>query len=314
MNSFQREAMTITVDSLLAKTDEAPVLFTQFVDKVSKYGRDCLYCFVENYDMPYYSGIISVTANLQWTSIRCKGKEKVLEIQNYIKGTSNYDDYAKRYFVDCDFDDNSALDDEIYVTPTYSIENFYVSEDCMRKILETEYEIDPVVDEELFNKTMGHYKTKRDEFNQAVLEFNAWYACLHENPLWNHKNVSLSASFPKVLLNYKIENPIEQSYTIADIEVMYPNAIRLEQNVIDAKKMYLSENLCMRLRGKYEIEFVYRYIQFLNKDAGTNKREYTKKKKNYTFSLDGAVTAMSQYADVPEGLKYYIKEGKRLIE
>lgn len=306
--------MTITVESLLAKTEEAPVLFTQFVNKVSRYGHDYLYCFVENYDMPYYSGIISVIKDKQWTSIRCKNKKNVLEIHDYIKDIPIYTDYAKRYFVDSDFDDNSALDDDIYVTPTYSIENFYVSDECMRKILETEYEIDPVVDEELFNKTMGHYITKRDEFHQAILEFNAWYACLKECPLWNHKNVHLSTTFPKNLLNYKMDELIEQSYTIDDIEAMHPDVIHLKQDIIEAKKRFLSEDMCMRFRGKYEIEFVFKYIQFLNNDAGTKQRQYTKKNKNYTFNFDSAITAMSQYADVPEKLKYYIQTGKRLVE
>lgn len=305
--------MTITVDSLLSKTEEAPVLFTQFVNKVSRYGKGYLYCFVEDYDMPYYSGIISVIKNKQWASIRCKNKKNVLDIHDYIKEIPIYAGYAKRYFVDCDFDDNSNLDDDIYVTPTYSIENLYVSDECMRKILETEYEIDPVVDEDLFNKTMGHYKTKRDQFHQAILEFNAWYACLKESSLWNHKNVHLTTTFPKNLLNYKIDEPIEQLYTIDDIEAMYPGVIHLEQDIIEAKKLFLSENMCMRLRGKYEIEFVFKYIQFLNNDAGTKQRQYTKKNKNYTFGLDGAITAMSQYADVPEELKYYIKTGEKYI-
>ena len=87
--------MTITVDSLLAKTEEAPVLFTQFVDKISRYGHDYLYCFVYNYDMPYYSGIISVIKDKQWTSIRCKNKKNVLEIHDYIKDITIYADFCR---------------------------------------------------------------------------------------------------------------------------------------------------------------------------------------------------------------------------
>ena len=302
--------MTITVDSLLTKTEEEPVLFTQFVDKVSKYGHGYLYCFVENYDMPYYSGIISGISNMQWTSIRCKSKKNVIGIHDYIKEISIYSSYDKRFFVDSDFDDDAKLDDDIYVTSAYSIENYYVTDECMRKVLETEYEIDPVVDHELYNKTIEHFKTKRDEFHKAILEFNAWYACLKECTLWDLKGVRLNSTFPKKLLNYSIEKPIKQSYTINEIEAMYPGVIHLEQNVIETKKQFLSENMCMRLRGKYEVEFVYKYIQFLNNDAGTKQRRYTKKNKNFTFNFDSTITAMSQYADVPQGLKHYILTGK----
>ena len=301
--------MDITVEGLLAKAEEAPVLFTLFVDKISHYGENFLYCFVEDYDMPYYSGIISALFTNEWTSIRCKGKEQVLKIFNYIKDIEQYSHYKKRFFIDRDFDDNSSLDKDIYVTPSYAIENFYAMDDCMRKILETEYEIDPISDEELFNKTITHYQTRREEFHQATLLFNAWYACLHEDPSWSHDNVSLNHIFPKSLLNYSIDTPIVASYTILDIEAMYPGVPHIANDVINIKKASLSTDLTLNLRGKYEIEFVYKYILFLNKDAGTRSRQYTKKNKNYNFTLDGAVTSMSQYAHVPENLRHYIING-----
>lgn len=301
--------MKFSVENLLSKTEDAPVLFTQFVNKISKYGDDYIYCFVEDYDMPYYAGIISALSTDKWTSIRCKGKEKVLEIHDYIKDLDSYKHYKNRFFVDRDFDDNSSLDKDIYVTPSYSIENFYSMDDCIRKVLETEYEIDPVVDEELFNKTMTHFQKKKEEFHKASLLFNAWYACLHDDSSWTHDDVSLDKTFPKSLLKYHIENPIVASYTIADIEKLYPNAIQLENNIIEKKKTSLSTNLTYNLRGKYEIEFVYKYVLFLNKDAGTKGRQYTKKNKNFTFGLDGVITAMSQYAHIPENLKYYIIHG-----
>lgn len=122
-------------------------------------------------------------------------------------------------------------------------------------------------------------------------------------------SVCLSTTFPKKLLNYRIDEPIEQSYTIEQIEELYPDVTHLDQDIIEDKKRFLSENMYKRLRGKYEIEFVFKYIQFLNNDAGTRQRQYTKKNKNYTFGLDGAITAMSQYADVPKGLTDYITTG-----
>lgn len=301
----------VTVEELLDKAEEAPVLFMKFKDKVSKYGINRIYCFVEDYDMPYYSSIITALSDMEWTSIRCKGKEKVIEIHDYLKDMETYTQYKKRYFVDKDFDDNSDLDDDIYVTPSYSIENLYLTDDCMRKILETEYEIDPIDDEEIFNRTMALFQSQREEFHQAVLLFNAWYASLHEDPSWCHAFVDLDDKFPKELLKYSIDNPISCDYTLEDIENKYPEAVKIQPSKIEGKKLELSSNILYNLRGKYEIEFLYKFITFLNQDAGTKKRLYTKKKKNFSFNMDGTITAVSPYATIPIDLKYYIITGQR---
>lgn len=302
----------VTVDELLEKAEEAPVLFMKFKAKVSLYGESRIYCFVEDYDMPYYSALINALKAEDWTSIRCKGKEKVLEIHDYLKDMQSYNQYAKRFFVDRDYDDNSSLDDDIYVTPSYSIENLYLTDECMRKVLETEYELDPVDDEEIFNKTMSLFQSKRDEFHQAVLLFNAWYACLHDDPSWSHDDVCLDNKFPKDLMAYSIENPITCTYSLADIESKYPVLINVTTQKIEDKKKALKVNLTYNLRGKYEIEFLYKFILFLNQDAGTRARQFTKKKKNFNFGLDGALSAVSQYATIPEDLKTYISTGIRV--
>jgi len=303
--------MMETVDELLAKTEEPPVLFVKFTDKIAKYGLDCLYCFVEDYDMPYYAGIISSLTDKTWTSIRCKGKDNVLSIYEYIKDMEFYKQYDKRFFVDKDFDNNSNVPKDIYVTSAYSIENYYIMDECMRKILETEYEIDPVGDEELFERTIAHFKSKREEFHNAVVYYNAWYACLHDDPNWSHEQISLNSTFPKKLLTIDIENSMEQTYTLEDIETLHQTDFYVEEQQINQKIATLSTDYCSNLRGKFEIEFVYRYIIFLNKDAGTKARRFTKKKKNFNFTLDGALTAMSQYAVIPDGLKHYVKTGVR---
>lgn len=300
----------VSVETLLNKAEEAPVLFMKFRDKVLKYGDSRIYCFVEDYDMPYYSALITAIMSDDWTSIRCKGKERVLEIHDYLKNMDSYSHFKKRYFVDRDFDDNSSFEDDIYVTPSYSIENMYLTEECMRRILETEYEIDPVGDEELFNKTMALFISKKEEFHQAVLLFNAWYACLHEDSSWNHNHVCLSDKFPKDLLNYSIDRPIVSHYTISDIENKYPAATKISSDKIEAKKTQLSSNMTYNLRGKYEIEFLYKFINYLNQDAGTRRHWYTIKSKNYTFGMDSSISAISQYATVPECCKTYINTGK----
>lgn len=303
--------MKITPDILLAKKEEAPVLFTIFENKVAKYGEKRLYCFVENYDMPYYSSPILNNGNKDWTSIRCNGKRKVLEIYEYIKDISEYKKYTKRFFVDADFDNNSNISNDVYVTPGYSVENFYIHEECMRKILETEYEIDPVGDKELFDKTMSLYKLRLDQFHQAVVKLNAWYACLVSDKGLSRDGVNLGKKFPTDLLKYSIDKDITATYTLQDIEKKFPKASKLDCSLIASKEKELIGKPYL-LRGKYEIEFLIKFIKFLNKDAGTVGRQFTKKSKNFSFNDDGVLTSLAPYSYVPNSLKLYIRNGKRL--
>lgn len=303
--------MGFTPEALLAKTYEAPALFVQFVHKVSEYQETRLYCFVEDYDMPYYSSPIRNISGLECTSIRCHSKEKVIGIYNYIKDLAIYRKYAKRFFVDADFDDNSTLPQDIYVTPGYSIENFFVQEDCMKRILESEYEIDPVEDQVLFVKTMSFFNLRLRQFHQAVALFNAWYACLHSDSRWNHKDVSLEKKFPEDLLSYNIQTDITATYTLADIHSKYQNTPEIEESLVELKKTELLSNP-QKMRGKYELEFLIKFIKFLNNDAGSRSRQYTKKRKNFTFADDVAMTSLAVYSCVPEDLKNYIRNGTRV--
>lgn len=310
MNFLIISNMEYTRDNLLKKKYEPASLYMIFANKVDEYGENKLYCFVEDYDMSYYSSPVRNNSELDWISIRCHGKKNVIGIFNYIKDMPRYSIYAKRFFVDADFDDNSTLSKEIYVTSGYSIENFYVDEDCMKKILETEYEIDPVEDRVLFERTMSLFTLRLSQFHQAVVLFNAWYACLYSDCRWNRQSVSLGATFPTDLLKYKIQEDIKATYTLADIQKKYQDAPIIDERLVEEKKKELLDNP-QKMRGKYELEFLIKFIKFLNQDAGTRKFQYTKIIKNFSFGDNVALASLSTYSSVPKDLKNYIRTGIR---
>lgn len=302
-------AETISIaDKLLEKAEEAPVLFLRFENKVALYGDDRVYCFVEGYDMAYLSSRISDLFNDKWDSIQCNGKKNLLEVYSYLKGMHTYDRYAKRFFVDADFDRNEDLGDDIYVTVCYSIENLYVSISCIEKILKTEYGIDEIENPDKFKKCMDLFCIRLKEMHYAILLFNAWYAALHDMDGWNHRGVCLDNKFPSKFIKYDFSNKIEAQYTIDDIRAEYPDVPEIDKELLEKRRLWLAEDPQNRGRGKYEIEFLMKYMMFLNADA-KGRMEYTVKKNVPMLNMDRMISMYSQYADTPDDLKYYIQHG-----
>lgn len=300
----------VTADELLEKISDESVVFMDFAHKVAEYGETAVYCFIEDYDMPYYSNPLKYVIELKAVPIRCRGKSKVLEIHETLKGHPVYNKYTKRFFVDKDFDDNSSLDKDIYVTPGYSIENFYISSDCISQVITTEYDLDPVSDKEDFERLLGMYLRTRDSYNQAILEFNAWYSGLHSMNDWNHRGVYLGIEFPKNWVKIEWNGDCIQRYDIEAIEHRFPDAPKVNRDLLNMKKDELSANLPLFQRGKYQIEFFCKFIDFVTEDGSTTNI-YNKKHKTVSATKDKAISQFSQYADVPESLIQYIRTGQR---
>ena len=296
----------ITVEALLEKAHEAPSTFTKFVLKTHIGGKNGVYCFVEDYDMPYYHDPIYYTTKKEPYAIRCKGKTGVIQIERYLSSQQEYNDYIQLYFVDKDFDDNSNLSRNICITEGYSIENYYVGEDCIRKILITEFDLDPVDDKEKFDKCFELYRKKIQEFHEASILFNAWYARLYSDKTWNRSSVSLDNKFPKDLMKYNIENVIVGTYSLEDIHNKYPEAPMLTHEDIEPYRTYLMTNPALFCRGKFEVEFLYKFLEFLNLDASKDQC-FTKKRKGLHIELDKLISSLCQYSTKPDSLFEYIQ-------
>lgn len=285
-----------------ASTDTTSLV--KFELLTSKFGNDHIYCFVEGYDMQYYFSRIRELSGKEPYVIECKGKKNVIAAFNLISIRAEYKRYKKAYFVDRDFDDNSVLSDDIYVTPCYSIENLYCGKKCIERILQYEYGLSPVDPE--FDSVIEFYLQKQCEFHEAVALFNAWYASLKHIGIVN-KAICLECSFPSGFIEFDFTKKIVATYTIEDIETAYPldNTINLE--LISELKKQLEDNCTANFRGKYEFQFLNGFLQYLNQDS-TNAHLFIKDKKTVNCNRKQMISHFSQYAETPECLKRYIEK------
>ncbi len=283
------------------------VAFHQFVLLKRKFGQD-LFCFFEGKDDPkYYYERIKSNSKVNHHSIICGNKKSLIYTYDEINKRSDYSKFKKAFFMDLDFDSKNTNND-IYETPHYSIENFYVDESVLSDILKNEFGLQETSSE--YKEIMELFAKEQAKYNECSLLFNSWYATLKKkcNNKGINPDVNLNEQIPKNLVLLKIGN-ISCNYTLKDIENAFPNVIKIDEKDINEKiNDFNKKDLKKVLRGKYQIEFLYRFLQYLIIDA--NLPENRKILKNKTkFRIDKALilSQLSKYAETPDCLVDYIK-------
>lgn len=297
-----------TPEALSKRRGDAAVIYSKLTLLIPRFGKDAVYCFVEGYDMPYYRAIVHAICRREPVEIKCNGKGNVIAANRFIETKEDCRNLIKRYFVDRDFDNNDTLPDTIFVTDGYSIENYYLSDSCISRILQTEFKMSLVDHAENHAKSMDLFHREHNKFYEGTLLLNAWYRCLYQSPDWNRQDVSLGETFPKEWLDLKIEN-ISYNYTLQDIEEKFDKAPKLDKAEVERNMAALKSLGYSRARGKFEMQFLFEFLSFI-KNEPSKSRKYSVAPCSLPFQQKTMISTFSQYADVSEGLYHYLETGK----
>lgn len=291
---------SFTPDVMLEHAESiASTAFARFNHAISNHGIETLYCFVEGHDLPYYHIRINTISGKTCKLINSKGKKGVLAIYNMLKNKPEYNRYKKLFFVDKDYDDNDSLEGNIYVTPGYSVENFYGSIDCFKNIIEGTYHI--YEDNPKFTLCIELYSRLKDDFINATSCFCAWYRCTKCKV--NHK-VELSESFPDCYATFQSDSIVKSDYDLVSLNRDYPDVDDVTNDEFEESVAYIDNNI-FNIRGKYVMQFIEYIIKLLNKDSKTCKR-YTDSKVEFEPNRKTLIARLSGYADTPNCLRDYI--------
>lgn len=299
------------LEQLRQSKDKAQVAFQEFA--LSTRGkRNHLFCFFEGKDNAYYVPRIK-RFTLHYQPISCGGRDKVLKVHELIANRSEYSNYKKAFFIDRDF--NEPLEPKnppIFETPCYSVENLYVSVDVFKEILINEFHWSEFSDKNIMEVCISLYQEKQNEFHDAVSLFNAWYACLIEirNATGKTTEVNLDEKLPKGYVNITLQS-ITCNYDLEALKRDFPKATEMEAEILNNKVAEFSN--CDKkkvFRGKYEMQFLIKFIQLLLEDAKTSKSVVTSKI-NYAFndnlSNQQAINIFEGYAETPQNLIDYLQ-------
>ena len=302
------------IEKLRDSKNKAQVAFQEFALSTGKFS-DYLFCFFEGNDNPYYVPRIKQFTT-KYHPIKCGGRERVLKVYKLINNRSEYNTYKKAFFIDRDFNEPlRPSTPPIFETPCYSIENLYVSVNTFKEILINEFGLSKVHDQTSFEKCVSIFIERQNEYHEAVTTFNAWYACLIEmrNKTEQQTGVSLKDKLPKGFITFTLQS-ITATYDMEKIKQSFPNAINVEEGTLNAKiREFQTCDASKVFRGKYEMQFLIKFIHLLLKDAASSKA-ILKNKINFAFgdasgiNNNQAINIFEGYAETPQSLINYLQE------
>ncbi len=313
-------------DELLNKMKEDSksehVAFTNFSIAYSNKNKDLLYCFFEGYeDKRYYGARIKLKTDRDFRDFNCGGIGNVEKLVKLIKNKSEYDSALTLFFTDKDYS-NNKVDKDTYVTPCYSIENFYTSKQAVSEILINEFNLN--TDEKDYRTATELYINLQDKFHKNLLFLNSWLAC--QNDIREKESKKTYLTIDKVTKEYFKKFLKDDLITIDDFNdfnnheylenTLFPSAPKIGEDILTEKIAFFnSSNKECIFRGKFEMKFMITFLQKLkNEICKKDSTIFDKKCKcSLIFDVNYAISGLSQYADTPECLLKYLKEYKKAV-
>ena len=232
------------LETMLNESECIEAIFQSYITSKSK--KDIFLFFEGKDDFKYYvSRISSHIGNKEYGVFHCNCKMNVLTIQEMIANkTGIQDDKKNLYFIDRDYDDNEDIPDSIYITSSYSIENYYFTDSAIKRMLigvvgfSEESEEDSLDFEIVFD----HIVNKRNEIIEEIIYANAWYSL-------QMKKSKDSGKFPQMtpLKEYSVVKNLNQ---ICDFERLVKDSIETTESEMNNAIEVLKINPVNEIREK----------------------------------------------------------------
>lgn len=299
MSDFTVEAIVKKVES----TDTIP--FTRFNLQKKRYGFDCIYCFVEGHDLPYYNIRVEAIAGRKCVFIDSGGKKNVINIEQFFQNSTGYNSYKKLYFVDRDYDDNSNLDRSVFfVTPGYSVENLYNHKNIVDKYFMF------LPEDEICSICNNFISEVFNQFVEAISLFCAWYYCIkkREQKTGVMQNVNLQDTIDQKYVPFIVDAQnfmIQKKYTLDDLNADFGTDVTESEITIGLD--YIRQDPCNNVRGKYIFQFLENLFMYFNKDSKQlGPHKYNKNPLSINCDKNKLMNTLSNIADTPDELRKYI--------
>lgn len=292
--------------------EESSTAFMEFAGKKDYY-REYAFCFYEGEDGKYYDNRIRNIIGDKFIHIRAGNKNKVLKTMKLIKSKSEYKDVTTMFFVDRDMEFNMPEygEEDVFVTPCYSIENLYVNEESFGKILETEFGLN------LYDEDYKRYKRKftelYEEFCELMLEFNALVLIRKEKESYCQQ-AKIQDIKTINLVNIDIISGISKSTKYDSNIIPLKEKLDVTNEEFELAKNRLSEygKYADTFRGKNQFDFMTKLIEQL---CDKNRRKSLFNPIPTSICLNpninqNRLSTFSSYAQTPDCLQLFLKAHK----
>lgn len=289
------------------KSRNINVYLTKLLKKIDNYDST-LVCVFENNDAEYYGNRIDMHIdNVERENLKCKGKDDVLALKIKVDKNEELKSAKILFFVDKDFD-NVTEDENLYCTPCHSIENLYVSERSFKKLLNDQFHINKLDNDELFDSLISCFRDFEFEANNALKELTAWLMVAIED---SEKDNSIELHLKNTQVNkfIKIDDYcIQKIYDTNSIKTIF----KIDHDVCQIRyEKYLNEleskNLSAVIRGKYRLEYYREFLKILIKDGSKGEKLFKNNKVKCSLQLSkDLVSELSSFAETPTCLKSFL--------
>lgn len=282
--------------------------FMDFNNAVTNH-PDALFVFYEGQDNDYFYPRIERYSSLDVEPINCRGKEKVISVYKIVVAKSEYSKYRKGFFIDKDFDLNAdSFLSDFYITSGYSVENYYLSDNCMELLLKQKFNFH--TGDSLLIQIMADYRKMRQQYFDATLLYNMWYCAIRRKYGNTIKDICLGTKMPSGFITCDFsKSDATQNYLLTSIEEKFPafSSYPVTSTELNEAENYIKQDLIKNSRGKFAMRFMLSYISYLQQ-LFNNDPKYAKYKRNITISYDNIMSILSPYADTEQNLIDYIQK------
>lgn len=286
------------------------VAFTQFMKGYTKNPKR-LFCFFEGFDSKYYSIRINlVLGSNGWANLNCNGKDGIIQLYSLIFSNTIYKNANVAFFLDRDFGLATMPQHPlVYITPCYSVENFYVTQSAFENILKNELQITDLDTNGEYKRILNLYLKLINKFNNTTEDLNSWIYLNRKEEILGIKPTRLNLN--TVRLNKLVDidlSGIKKMYNLISLSKMFPDSKRFSWQEIDGvSKDFRKKDRCTAFRGKYLIEFLRIFILLLKQESSTASPKYIHNKKiSLNISRINILSELSQYADTPACLSAFL--------
>ena len=214
---------SVTIKNHQESLKEPSVVWEKYTRDV-KNNPNRYFVFYEGKDRQYYDCRIQQFAE-NFNTYEVGGKSKVLELVNKFTHEEGYKLKNKLFFIDKDYE-HHQVNSDIYMTPKYAVENFYVSSEAIKRILKVHFGIND--DDPEFGRVLGCFNARYREFIDYLTEMNLWAICCQLNDVKiDFDLLGLKSTAAKFLrINYSELDLLVEDISFSYFESMYEKGLR----------------------------------------------------------------------------------------
>lgn len=294
------------VDGLREGRGRAAAVFMEF-SRMVKENPIILYCFFEGDDEQYYGIRISQIRGEIYKSFSCSGRDQVLAIREKIRKEVTYCGIRALFFIDRDYICKDIDDAYVYVTPTHSIENFYLDYYAVKKIVEVEFKIIPTTSEGF--SCLSLFLELWNDFLSCIEDVTIFLSAHAKKELKDGvRNLNVSQFEIHKMIKVSLIG-VEKKYSWDDLKAIFPGGHDITQDEYKKELEAIKKDIEKYVRGKFAISFLKKFLELLLAESRNNEYKiFIKNKNSGRKAFANVVSDFSQYAKTPACLSKFLTQ------